>query len=329
MSDPIRPLISVLIEGYNDSLDLGSAIETVHAIAEQTYPLDRVEIILTGNERQASRWREALAGELRFRAVKVIGTDAHYYRLKNLAAEAANGEILAFTDSDALAERNWLETIARGIEAGAMAVAGLTQFRPEKGRARFPGLLDIAASISWGFIVPHPGEAGRGFLSHNLGIRRSAFDQIWYREDLGRTCAGSFLYEDLRRSGIRVTFQPEQRVRHVFTWSWWVRRLHVRFGYEVYLLRRVNPAAQYRWTQRLWLLEPAATMAWHVLLDVPQWFRYSQYLYPQARGWSWLRRAAYVPAVLAISLMARGAEAWGMYSTIADPERMRRFALSN
>lgn len=324
MNDGERPLISVLIEGYNDSLDLGSAMETVQAVAEQTYPLNRVEIILTGNEQQASSWRRALAEQRRFHAVKVIATDAHYYRLKNLAAGAASGEILAFTDSDALAERNWLETIARGIEGGATAVSGLTEFRPEKGQARFPGLLAVAASISWGFIVPNRGETGRGFLSHNFGIRRAAFDQIRYREDLGRTCAGSFLYEDLRRSGIAVSFQPGQRTRHVFTWSWWLRRLHRRFGYELYLLRRLNPAAEHRWAQRLGLLEPAATLLWHVTLDVPQWFRYSQYL-----GWSWLRRAAYVPALLALSIAARGAEAWGMYSTIANPERMRRFALSN
>ena len=85
-----RPVVSVLIEGYNDSLDLGSALETVKSITDQTYCLEQVEIILTGSEAQAARWREALAGERRFFAVKVIGADAHYYRLKNLAAEAAN-----------------------------------------------------------------------------------------------------------------------------------------------------------------------------------------------------------------------------------------------
>src|ERR1700676_1585256 len=128
-----RPIVSVLIEGYNDSLDLGSALETVRSVADQTYCLEQVEIILTGSDAQASRWRQALAGERRFFAVKVIGADAHYYRLKNLAAEAANGDILAFTDSDALPEKGWLEAIVRGIDGGAAAVAGLTLFGSEKG----------------------------------------------------------------------------------------------------------------------------------------------------------------------------------------------------
>jgi len=97
-----KPAISVIVEGYNDSLDLGSALETVKSLANQTWPLERVEIILAGSVQQASAWQEALAQERRFFAVKVIGADAHYYRLKNLGAEAASGDILAFTDSDAL-----------------------------------------------------------------------------------------------------------------------------------------------------------------------------------------------------------------------------------
>jgi glycosyltransferase involved in cell wall biosynthesis len=318
-----RPAVSVLIEGYNDSLDLGSALETVQSVRDQTYPLDQVEIILTGSQEQAARWREALADERRFFAVKIIGVDAHYYRLKNLAAEAADGDILAFTDSDALPDRGWLQAIVRGIDGGAEAVAGLTLFRPEKG-TRWPKLAAVAASISWGFIVGHPGSPPRGFLSHNVGFRRSAFEQIRYREDLGRTCAGSFLYDELARHGLSMRFQPDQRVQHVFTWRWWLSRLHVRFGYEVFLLRRLNPSARHGWTRKLGLVEPLATMAWHMLLDIPQWFRFSRQL-----GWPWPRRAAYVPWVCLLSLGARSAEAYGMYSTIADPERMRRFALTN
>ncbi len=324
MTDPQkRPAVSVLIEGYNDSLDLGSALETVKSLADQTYHLDRVEIILTGSQEQAARWREALAGERRFFAVKVIGADAHYYRLKNLAAQAAEGEILAFTDSDALPERGWLAAIVQGIDNGAAAVAGLTLFRPEKG-TRWPSLAVVAASVSWGFIVGNPGGPPRGFLSHNVGFRRSAFEQIRYREDLGRTCAGSFLYDALVRNGVSIQFNPGQRVQHVFTWSWWLKRLHVRFGYEVFLLRRLNPSARFGWTRKLGIVEPLATMAWHVLLDIPQWFRFSRQL-----GWNWPRRVAYIPVVCVISLGARSAEAYGMYSTIVDPDRMRRFALTN
>jgi len=316
-----KPAISVIVEGYNDSLDLGSALETVQSVARQKCAIQNVEIILAGSPQQAAVWKDALAEERRFFAVKVIGADAHYYRLKNLGAEAASADILAFIDSDALPEDGWLEAIVRGIEGGAAVVAGITLYRPESGQARFPSLLTVAASISWGFIV---GDPARGFLSHNVGFHRSTFEQLRYREDLGRTCAGSFLYDAVVRSGHTIRFQPDQRVRHVFTWRWWLRRLHFRFGHEVYLLRRLNPDAPHAWTRRLGILEPVATMAWHVMVDVPQWFRFSRCL-----GWSTPRQVAYVPVVLLLSLGARSAEACGMYATLFAPDRMRRFALSN
>ena len=320
MTAAAKPAISVIIEGYNDSLDLGSALETMESLATQTFPLDQVEIVLVGSPEQAARWREKIVAERRFFAVNVIGVEAHYYRLKNLGAEAARADILALTDSDAIPEDGWLEAIARGIAGGAAMVAGITLYRPEAG-TRFSSLFTIAASISWGFIV---GDPARGFLSHNVGFQRSAFEQLRYREDLGRTCAGGFLYEAIVREGLPLRFQPEQRVHHVFSWSWWVKRLHPRFGHEVYLLRRLNPGAKYRWTRRLGILEPIATMAWHVILDVPQWFRFSSRL-----GWSASRQVACIPIVLILSLGARSAEACGMYATIFAPERMRRFALSN
>src|ERR1700722_9147545 len=215
----------------------------------------------------------------------------------------------------------WLESIVRGIEGGAALVAGITLYRPESGTTRFPNLLTVAASISWGFVVGDPAPA---FLSHNVGFRRSAFERIRYREDLGRTCAGWFLYEAFASAGLPVRFQAEQRVRHVFTWRWWLSRLHLRFGHENYLLRRMNPAESYGWTRYLGFLEPIATTGWHVLLEAPQWMRFSGRM-----GWPPYRQLAYIPAVLVLSVGARSAEACGMYATMVAPERMRRFALSN
>jgi hypothetical protein len=193
-----------------------------------------------------------------------LGADgAHYYQLKNLGVQRSSGEIVAFTDSDALPHYGWLQTIAGGIMNGAAAVAGITLFRWEDGSERFPGLLTAAASISWGFIV---GDPPRGFLSHNFAFRRSDFEYLTYREDLGRTCAGSFLYAALIREKLPIRFQPEQRVSHTFSFGWWITRLHVRFGHEVYLLRRLNRDAPHRWSSRLSLLEPLATMAWQYRL---------------------------------------------------------------
>ena len=110
---------------------------------------------------------------------------------------------------------------------GADVVAGISLFRDEsqKLKVESPFLL-TAASISWGFVVPKELDgqvlSPNAFLSHNLGIRKSVFNQHLYREDLGRTCAGSFLFNSLLESGAILRLQTEQRVAHNFSFWWWL-----------------------------------------------------------------------------------------------------------
>jgi hypothetical protein len=43
------PLVSVVIEGYNESLDLGSALKALEGLRHQNYDLSRVEVLLVGS----------------------------------------------------------------------------------------------------------------------------------------------------------------------------------------------------------------------------------------------------------------------------------------
>lgn len=323
-----RPLISVVVEGYNESLALGAAADTLEALTRQDFPLRQVEVILVGSVRQAEQWRQ-LYTNVPFACVKVVGADgAHYYELKNKGAQIALGDTIAFTDSDACPEPTWLSSIAKGIAEGADIVAGVTLFQGEDGRPPSHFMMQTAASISWGFVVGDTTSGGilqpKGFLSHNVGFRAFVFHRHRYRTDLGRTCAGSFLYQALKNSGCNIVLQPQQRVAHVFSLRWWIFRLHRRFGYEVFLLRRLNEADPKRWLARAALLEPLLTMAWHIFLDVPQWFRFSRLL-----GISSARRIGLLPVLIVLSVLARGSEMIGMYATWIAPQAMKRFAESN
>lgn len=322
------PLVSVVVEGYNDSRALGSAADTMEALTNQIFPLDRVEVVLVGSIAQAELWKSVYSEAAPFCGVKAVGADgAHYYELKNRGAQQARGEIIALTDSDVCPEPSWISAIVSGIQNGADVVAGITLFRGRNGWEPSHAVLQAAASISWGFIVGKGGNAEvvlpRGFLSHNVGFRAATFRQHPYRTDLGRTCAGSLLCKELRKAGAKIRFQPEQRVVHNFSFGWWVWRLHRRFGYEVFLLRRLDESYPMRWFRWTKPLEPVVTMGWHQLLDMPQWFRFST-LVKVGRG----RRFRLLPLVLAMSLLARGAEMVGMYATLLAPDAMKRFGES-
>jgi glycosyltransferase involved in cell wall biosynthesis len=317
---------SVVVEGYNESLDLGSAIRTVEGLLRQTVPLDSIEVILVGTTAQKAAWDRQFAGESRFFGIRAIAADgAHYYQLKNVGARAATGDIIALLDADVIPEPGWLAAVDASMRMGADFSAGISRFYSESGRRLGDRLLDLPGSISWGFVVGEPsGEwiEPRGFLSHNVAFRRAALLRNTFAEQYGRTCAGSFLYSRLRETGARGVLNPRQRVAHAFSLPWWLGKLHPRFGYEVYRLRRLGSPVVSQRAQALHLLEPALTMIWHVVLDVPQWFRYSS-----ALGWGMLGQIAALPLLLLFSLLARGSEMIAMYATMANRAKMEAFAL--
>lgn len=329
MSDAIRPRVSVVVEGYNEELALGTVDRTLDGLRRQEFAIDQIEVILVGSTMQAEEWKKIQTGATSFLRIKAIASPgAHYYALKNDGVRNASADIIALTDSDTRPEPGWLSSIVDGVAGGADATAGLTLFRSDSGWGPEHPLMQVAASISWGFIVPHarnePAGHPAGFLSHNVGFRAETLRRHPYRTDLGRTCAGSFLYKALEQSGAAMFLQPHQRVVHQFSLRWWLLRLHRRFGYEVFLLRRLDATNAKRWLLSVTLIEPLLTMVWHMLLDVPQWLRFSKLL----RVPLW-RRLILIPVVIGMSLLARGSEMIGMYQTIAAPESMKRFAESN
>ena len=89
------------------------------------------------------------------------------------------------------------------------------------------------------------------------------------------------------------------------------------------MLRRLNDQYPNQWIARTKIFEPVLTMMWHILLDVPRWFRVSQLLEIHP-----VRRVMLLPLVVAMSCAARTAEMAGMYWTMMAPESMRKWAES-
>lgn len=321
-----RPLVSVIVEGYNESHDLGTVADTLAALSHQDFPLDRVEVVLVGTFAQVSAWNDLGTRWPSFHGVKTVAADgAHYFQLKNAGAAAADGEILAFTDSDACAQPGWLGAITQGIgRQGADVVVGPSLFRDENGVSD-SALMQTAASISWGFTVGK-NRNGRpssppSFLSHNVAMRAEAFRRFKYRTDLGRTCGAQLLCSALRDAGANFALQPGQKVAHAFTWRWWLANFHFRAGYEVFMFRRLDKNYPNRWIARTKLFEPLVTLVWHVLINVPRWFRYSTFI-----GISAARRVALLPLLVGMSIAASTSEMLGMYATLIRPQAMKRWA---
>ncbi len=321
-----KPLVSVVVEGYNESRELGTAEATINALKQQEFPLDRVEIVLVGSREQAEEWKNLYSNGTPFFCVKTVEIDrANYYELKNRGAEIASGEIIAFTDSDVRPKSTWLSSAVEASENGADVVVGPSLFRNDKGLNPDDTIMQIAASITWGWILGKNkgGELPQpvGFMDHNVVFRAETFRTHQYRTEFGRICASPLLYRAIANAGAKIALHPKQQVAHYFSWRYWLVSLHFRYGYEVFALRRLDKDYPNQWIARTMVLEPLVTMGWHVMLDMRRWFRFSRLLEISS-----FRRWALLPAVAAMSIVARASEMLGMYATLLAPLAMKQWA---
>lgn len=327
LTDLNRPMISVIVEGYNESRELGTAHETMQALRNQQFPLNQVEIILVGSPAQTQEWQQTYAAQTEFFAVKTLALDGeHYYELKNVGADIATSEIVAFTDSDVRPKPTWLSAIADAIQAGADVVAGPSLFRPiHGGTSPDSPLMRVFASISWGWIVGKHRQGSFlgavGFMDHNVAMRAEVFRNHRYRTEFGRVIASPLLYRALANAGLTLAIQPQQQAAHHFTFKYWIFNLHFRYGYEVFHLRRLDHHYPNQWIAQTRILEPLVTMVWHMLLDIPKWFRFSSLL-----NTNWAYRVAMLPVVIVLSAIAHTAEMIGMYSTLIAPQAMEQWS---
>jgi len=212
MSPPLQnahPFVSVIMPHYQDLEGLKICLASLEA---QDYPRDRFEIVVGDNNSPVglAAVTEAVAG----RARVVVVTEKGAGPARNGAVAASKGEVLAFIDSDCVAEPAWLTE----------GVAGLARFDLVGGHVRVlvqdPDHMTSAEAFERVFAfdfktyIEKKGFTGAG----NMFCRRELFDRT-----------GAFrvgLSEDLEWSrravatGARLGYAPGAVVGHPARVTW-------------------------------------------------------------------------------------------------------------
>ncbi len=243
-----KPKVSVVIPHYRDVENLKICL---CALAAQSYPRDSFEIIVADNgSPDAGAVRAAAAtGQARL----VIAQERGAGPARNAGAAAAEGEILAFIDSDCVAQPQWLEE----------GVAALSRFDFVGGKVNVliadPQAMTAVEAFEKIFAFDNEAYVTKkGFTgSGNLFCPRALFEKV------GGFRAG--VSEDVEWShratagGFRLGFAAKAAVGHPARRTWpelaakW-RRLTL----EAYLLAMEKGGGTLRWFLRSLLLPPSA-----------------------------------------------------------------------
>ncbi len=323
----MKPLISVVVEAFNEeNTALAPPADTLNALRRQDFPLEQVELIVTGSPQQIEHWKTLGAAEGNYcqvRLVPVSPPEDHYWQLKNRGAQEAAGEFVAFIDCDAVPGPHWLSSLANALRGGADVSVGPSQFRT--GRFGPDSAFMLAAALpTWAFqLARGAAPEAAALMAHNVALRRDLLLQHPFRH-LRRSFSSSLLYFELVRSGAKIAFQPEQRVAHGMNLRWWLSRGHFRRGWETYSGRASDPDwPRIPALEKLAFLEPILLRMGLVCRDARHWFRYSRVV-----GVSRVRALYLFPLVVLASCTARTAEMVGMYAALFAPrasERQARF----
>lgn len=171
-----RPDISVVICVYTEDR-WGDILAAVDSVTRQSYPALETLLVVDHNpallERLTREYKETPA-------VRVLanagprGLSAG----RNTGIAASRGEVIAFLDDDAIAERDWLRVFAEDYDDPAvMAVGGRTVPLWESGRRPlwFPEEFDWVVGCTYRGLPPGRVPV-RNVLGGNASFRRTAFD---------------------------------------------------------------------------------------------------------------------------------------------------------
>lgn len=194
--------VSVIIPIYHnwDGLKL-----CISALEAQSYSLDAFEVIIVNNDPDDHEPDLNLSENFRLITQSKPGS----YAARNAALVLAAGEIIAFTDSDCIPDKDWITNAVARLDAGAERVAGRVElfFKSEKLM-----LVEIYEKI-YAFDQESYAKSG-GAVTANMVTWRKHFDVVgWFNDSLmsGGDNEWGWRANDF---GIPVEYAPEVVVKH-------------------------------------------------------------------------------------------------------------------
>lgn len=201
--------ISVIVPSYNSSATVANCLQSLLA---QTVAAD-FEVIVADSSSDGTEKVIAAA----FPQVKCIHLAEKTIpgKARNIGAKHAQGDILAFTDSDCIPESKWLQRILDNFEQGACIVGGsVVNGRPESWISRAEYYIEFRE-----FSLDSPRREIRFLPSCNFAIARSVFDQASGFPEV-RASEDALFAHNLTEKGFKIVFDPQVRVTHLNRNKW-------------------------------------------------------------------------------------------------------------
>lgn len=195
MCGPVSPDISFIIPVRNDRRRLERCIQSIQANDSSAVSLE-VIVIDNGSTDGSAESAERLGAKVIRRGAGSVA------ELRNLGAERAGGDILAFVDADHEIAPAWARAAQESLRTPDVAAAGALCHAPSDGTW-------VQRAYGWLRGVPQGRTDAEWLGSGNLAIRRAVFRSLGGFDTTLMTCEDVDLCNRIRSAGFRIISDSE------------------------------------------------------------------------------------------------------------------------
>lgn len=245
-TDLSSPLISIIIPAKNEENNILSCL---NALAQQTYPHSKIEIILVNDRSTDQTVVQAQLSPLSNLKIITVEQQTHICPKKNAIHQgilASAGEIILTTDADCHPEPDWVNTTIQCFTPSVGMVLGYAPLLTTATHAT--PLLSLQSLV---VAALSAGSAGIGFpmtcTGRNLAYRRKTYDAVNGFEGIGHIIGGDdvYLMNKIAQTPYKIVFNlaPKSSVlSHVHTDNQFNRQLRYQSKSLHYGLSLLLPA---------------------------------------------------------------------------------------
>jgi len=200
-----RPFVSIIVPAYNAEHTIAACVQSLLGL---DYTRERCEVLVVDNGSMDETATLAASYPVRVLSEPTRGS----YAARNRGAQHARGEILAFTDTDCVADRSWLTNLIAGFNDSEVAcVAGEVLSPPSattiEEYARRRNLMSQLNTMRHSYL-PYP-------ITANCAYRAEVFRRLrGFRADMHSGGDADLAWRMQKELGLKIAFIPEAMVIH-------------------------------------------------------------------------------------------------------------------
>ncbi len=195
------------------ALDAGKTIDKcIKSLLGQRYPQEKYEIIVVDNGSSDTTF--GILNHYKGRIVILKEMKRGSYTARNSAIKNANGSLIAFTDSDCIADPDWLYYINRAFQNRNVNIVGgkIEAYRVNNSLLRYLDVFGHPQLLSYSSDSPF-------FATSNMAVRMSALKKYGLFDDTLKSGGDAELCIRMVRSKKEIFYEPRAAVRNIYRGS--------------------------------------------------------------------------------------------------------------